>query len=207
MDHVKHLMIVGLVHLVLLLPLRLNKTQLNTIYMSIINIPATLKALYFSKTFVLFAGISTISLAVVGQVDLVSCADIQDSAARLSCYDEATTQNQNLPVIRLPRGTVSSSSETSDSASESTSRVDQFGLDLSAGGARTTRTLRVVAATRNDFTGWTIEFEGGGKWRQVGTDKYDIDVGQSYTVRRGTLNSFMLSNSSNNRKLRIKRVE
>ena len=207
MDHVKHLMIAGLVHLVLLLPLRLNKTQLNTIYMSIINIPATLKALHFSKTFVLFAGISTISLAVVGQVDIVSCADIQDSAARLSCYDEATTQNQNLPVIRLPRGSVSSSSENSDNASESTSRVDQFGLDLSRGGARTTRTLRVVAATRNDFTGWTIEFEGTGKWRQVGTDKYDIDVGQSYTVRRGTLNSFLLSNSSNNRKLRIKRVE
>ncbi|MDG2176858.1 MAG: hypothetical protein P8M72_12105 [Gammaproteobacteria bacterium] len=172
-----------------------------------IKIPITLKVLHFSKALVLFAGISTISLAVVGQVDIVTCADIQDSAARLACYDEATTQNQNLPVIRLPRGSASSSSEVSETASESTSRVDQFGLDLSRGGARTTRTLRVVAATRNDFTGWTIEFEGAGKWRQVGTDKYDIDVGQLYTVRRGTLNSFMLSNSSNNRKLRIKRVE
>lgn len=195
--------------MVVLLPLLHNKTKLQINHMLNNKIPTTLKALHISKAFVLFAGISTISLTVVGQVNIVSCADIQDSAARLACYDEATTQNQNLPVIRLPRSSAPSSGEASDTASESesTSRGDQFGLDLSRGGARTTRTYRVVAATRNDFTGWTIEFEGGGKWSQIGTDNYDIDVGQSYTVRRGSLNSFMLSNSSNNRKLRIKRVE
>jgi hypothetical protein len=174
-----------------------------------INIPTTLKALHFSKSFVLFAGISTISLAVVGQVNIATCADIQDSAARLACYDEATTQNQNLPVIRLPRSSaVTSSGEASDNSSAATSRGDQFGLELRGEGrGSATRSYRVVAATRNDFTGWTIEFDGGGKWRQVGTDNYDIDVGQSYTVRRGSLNSFLLSNANNNRKMRIKRLE
>lgn len=189
------------------LPLRHNKTQLSTIYMSNINIPATLKALHFSKSLVIFAGISAISLAVVGQVNIASCADIQDSAARLTCYDEATTQNQNLPVIRLPRGSVTSSGEASDNASATASRGDQFGLELRGERGRSTRTYHVVAATRNDFTGWTIEFDGGGKWRQIGTDNYAIDVGESYTLRRGSLNSFLLSNTNNNRKMRIQRLE
>ena len=174
-----------------------------------IKIETILKTLSCKKAPVIFVGLAAFSLTSLGQVSIASCADIEDSAARLACYDEATSAIQSLPVIRLPRASVTSSSEASnDAPATSSSRGDDFGLELRDDGGRVAeRSYRVVAANRNDFTGWTIEFENGAKWRQVGTDKYDIEVGDTYTVRRGALNSFLLSNSKNNRKIRIKRFE
>ena len=174
-----------------------------------IKIETILKTLQCKKEPVIFIGLVAFSLTSFGQTSISSCADIEDSASRLACYDEATSTIQSLPVIRLPRASVTSSSEASnDAPATSSSRGDDFGLELRNDNGRVAeRSYRVVAANRNDFTGWTIEFENGVKWRQVGTDKYDIKVGETYTIKRGALNSFLLSNSKNNRKIRIKRFE
>ena len=146
------------------------------------------------------------------QGNIVSCAIIEDAQERLACYDRAADNVSNLPVVRLPRSSQQPATEgpaVSDSAPQT--RQDEFGLELKQERQRDTgpdsRSYRVVAARHNDFTGWTIEFEGGGVWKQVGTDDYKIEVGERYTVSRATFNSYMLSNSENNRKIRITRVE
>ena len=178
--------------------------------MKSINKDNLVKLFYSGKKALVAAGLSSVIFPANGQVSsIVNCADIEDSAARLACYDEVSSQTQNLPVIRLPRNSVNTSieaSENSSAASDDLIRGDAFGLELNATGNRT-RTYRVIAAKRNNFTGWTIEFDGGGKWRQEGTDKYDVNVGETYTLRRSSLNSFLLSNSNNNRKIRLKRQE
>jgi hypothetical protein len=68
-------------------------------------------------------------------------------------------------------------------------------------------TLVVKNARHNDFTGWTIEFNDGSTWKQVGTDSYRIRRGEPYNVQRGALGSYFLSSQGNNRKIRVKRVE
>jgi hypothetical protein len=163
------------------------------------------------KLVLIFAGVCAFILPAYGQVSVASCAEIQDSDARLSCYDEASVQAQNLPVIRLPRATVSPSSESSNispGASENFTSSDDFGFEILGNVPRgTTRTYRVVVAKRNDFSGWRIEFDGGGTWSQTGTDSYDMEVGETYTLRRGFLGSYLLSNSRNNKKMRISRLK
>ncbi len=165
-----------------------------------------------AKLAVFFTGVCALNLPVNAQVSVISCGEVKDSDDRLACYDRAAEQVQNLPVIRLPRTIQKSSSESystnivSSDPSEEIVVTDAFGLDsdLSKG---TTRRYSVMAAKHNDFVGWRIEFDAGGIWKQVGTDNYDIDVGAVYTIRKASVGSYFLSNSNNNKKMRLSRVE
>lgn len=149
---------------------------------------------------------------LLAQENLTSCAAIGNAEERLACYDRAAEATRDLPVVRLPRTARTEPRSTSEEpAAPATTRQDEFGLELKqeriSNAGPDSRTYTVLAASHNDFTGWTIEFDGGGIWKQVGTDDYNIEVGERYTVSRATFNSFLLSNGTNNRKIRITRVE
>jgi hypothetical protein len=172
------------------------------------------------KRFILAAGSALFCLTAgftYAQESVTSCADIANADERLACYDRAAEASRNLPVVRLPRNTqpASTPSPASEQGQQQGNsapvRQDVFGLELKQEKRRDEgpkiRTYRAVAASHNDFTGWTIEFEGGSKWKQVGTDDYDIEIGETYTVRRATFNSYILSNGKNNRKIRVTRIE
>ena len=151
---------------------------------------------------------SVISSVSNAQNNVTSCADIEDAEERLSCYDRVAEATRNMPVIRLPRAErITTAPVVSGNDSQGASvRGDSFGYGEQRDGPRT-RTYRVVAARHNDFTGWTLEFDNGSTWKQVGTDDYRIEIGEQYSVRRNSFNSYMLSNFANNRKIRISRVE
>ena len=151
---------------------------------------------------------------VAAQSSLTDCAAIEEAQARLSCYDSVSENAKSLPVLRIPRSTQPRSTTEitpTDSSSTSSAVQDQFGLELkqskNTNRGPDVRNYRVVAAKHNDFTGWTIEFDKGGTWKQVGTDDYNIKVGEVYTVRRASFNSYFLSNSNNNRKIKITRTQ
>lgn len=147
------------------------------------------------------------------QTTLAGCSEIEDADARLACYDEAAASTKNLPVVRLPRSARPAAPSTqapNQEARQSQASGDDFGLELKKdrnNEREQTRTYRVAAASHNDFTGWTIEFEDGGTWKQVGTEDYDIVVGERYTIRRASFNSFQLSSGKSNKKIRVTRVE
>jgi hypothetical protein len=152
------------------------------------------------------------SPTVMSQGSLASCADIEDAQERLTCYDRAAENASTLPVIRLPRNTSQQSTETvANPRTAAQPRRDEFGLEMKQERQQNrgpdTRTFTVLSARHNDFTGWTIEFDGAGIWKQVGTDDFSIEVGERYTVRRATFSSYMLSREGNNKKIRITRVE
>ena len=67
--------------------------------------------------------------------------------------------------------------------------------------------MTVASASHNDFTGWTLEFKNGQVWHQVGTEDYDIKVGDEYKITRGFMNSFILSNNEDHHKIRITRLK
>ena len=147
-----------------------------------------------------------------GQSSVASCASIADETERLTCYDRVAENVRDLPVVRVPRTTRNApQTDVTQPSNATVVRQDEFGLELKrekqiqAGAS--SRVFTVLAAKHNDFTGWTIEFEGGSTWKQVGTDDYRVIVGETYTVQRASLNSFLLTNSRNNKKIRITRVE
>jgi hypothetical protein len=160
---------------------------------------------------------------------LDACVAQADPAQRLACFDAAMAARRGTanvaPAPAIPVATEVTAPLTSAPqpaaqqptvatspaiapAAPAKAKAD-FGLELRRREQNEDmeRSLRVSAARHNDFTGWTIEFDDGSTWKQIGTDRYDIEVGKSYTIRRGSLNSFQLGNADNNRKIRVRREE
>jgi len=153
-----------------------------------------------------------ISSFALGQSSITECADIDNAQARLNCYDRVSENVKELPVVRVPRNRNSEPQPRLDAPLPSTAVQDEFGLDEAKKQKQResepdSRSYRVLSAKHNDFTGWTIEFEGGGIWKQVGTESYDIEVGGLYIIQRRSFGSYQLSSSRNNRKIRVSRTE
>ena len=156
---------------------------------------------------------------VFAQDALNTCANITDSTARLACYDEAMQANKALPVLRIPRNTSAPASSTPAPGAVPgtpavTSQADQpedgFGLEIKTSDNtvyKNTRNFTLADANYNQFTGWTIEFTNGQVWKQVGADSYRIEPGQTYTISRGTFNSFFLNAAGKRDKIRITRSQ
>lgn len=158
---------------------------------------------------------------VLAQNDLEACTQISDSSARLECYDRILnpTNTADLPILAQPEieGTPTEQRvlpapiEAAHAPAPAPALVsgDDFGLELKQlpSPEADLRTFTVASARHNDFTGWTIEFENGQIWKQVGTNRYRIKTGQPYTIKRASFNSFLLGNANNNRNIRISRIE
>jgi len=156
---------------------------------------------------------------------LAECAIIDAAAARLACYDKLAEDAGVRPapgtaaappprpvtppaaVATEPAArTAPRSNPTPQAATES--REARRGSDNARSDDNPReRSYIVVAANHTDFTGWTIDFGEGGTWRQVGTDDYDIVVGERYTVRRTAFGFYQLGNADNNKKIRIRQVD
>lgn len=144
--------------------------------------------------------------------NMVDCSQITNSVERLTCYDEVMQRGpatSDLPVVRLPRAPRPAASQESGAPTPAVEPSDDFGLEVKNADrdSNATRTYVVASARHTDLTGWTIEFVNGQVWRQVGTEDYRIREGERYTIERGMFNSFLLGNSTNNRKIRVTRVE
>ena len=152
---------------------------------------------------------------VFAQDALNTCANITDSTARLACYDEAMQANKALPVLRIPRNTSTPATstlapDTPAVSSQAEQPEDGFGLEIKTSDntvEENTRNFTVADASYNQFTGWTIEFTNGQVWKQVGADSYRIEPGQTYTISRGTFNSFFLNAAGKRDKIRITRSQ
>ncbi len=175
------------------------------------------------------------SADVLAQLSMAECAALEDSLERLRCYDAVmensamgNTAPSSMPVIEVPRAkpqvqsqpqpqpvtksdpeddfgkTVSVKEAVAETRSEEAATL---GLDDDAGSEMTQRVMTVATARQNDFTGWTIEFENGQVWQQIGTDGYRIRKGEQYTISKALMDSYLLSNAANNRKMRVRRIK
>ncbi len=167
------------------------------------------------------------STDVLAQLSLAECAELEDSLERLRCYDSAmqNAPSSSLPVTQVPRAkpqtqtqpvtrsapeddfgkNVSQKEAVVETESE---KAGALGLDdIDGSREMTERVMTVAAAKQNDFTGWTIEFENGQVWQQIGTDSYPIRKGGQYTISKALMDSYLLSNSANNRKIRVRRIK
>jgi len=169
------------------------------------------------------------SADVLAQVSMAQCAELEDSLERLRCYDSVmeNAAPSSMPVIAVPRSKpqaqpqsqpVTQSAPEDDfgrtvSVKETVAETQNekpvaLGLtDIDGASEITERVMTVAAAKQNDFTGWTIEFENGQVWQQIGTDGYRIRKGEQYTISKALMDSYLLSNSSNNRKIRVRRTK
>jgi hypothetical protein len=134
-------------------------------------------------TLLIASGMLT-SICTFAQPGLQRCADIQDDATRLKCYDELARPTEKSFGLEQKVAPTEEAAETIDNV-----------------------VAKVTSATHNDITGWTINFDNGQSWKQVGIDRFNVKEGVSCTISRGALNSFRLQCGNIERRIQVTRSQ
>jgi hypothetical protein len=142
--------------------------------------------------------------------DVYSCAQVQDDAQRLQCYDGA--------VGRLRQAETQGQVVAVDRAQAADIERDSFGFHLPSlgrllpnleGGDRVIDNVEMtVAVVRRSPTGYhTFQMENGQIWTQVEPDSArNVRAGDVITIERASLGSFRLSSSRGGAAHRVRRT-
>lgn len=140
---------------------------------------------------------------------LSDCRKLTEDAARLACYDSATAA--------LEQAEAKGDIVVVDREQARTVRRQAFGFSLPSlsmfeRGEEKEQVDSVtgkIASARQDGTGkWILRLEDGAVWQQIDVQELSLypKAGQSVTVRKATLGSFMAS-VEGRRAFRVRRVE
>ncbi len=138
-----------------------------------------------------------------------ACAAVRDTAARLACYDQLGAEVEQTPANAW--------SITLDHEDVQTIQREAFGLNLpnlsqlipSLRGETddVDRVEMQVARIINHGDGhFTFVMENGQRWRQTEPERViNVRVGDTVTIRRGALTSYILNSSRGGRAHRVRR--
>jgi hypothetical protein len=141
--------------------------------------------------------------------DVYSCAQIQDDAQRLQCYDgavgrlrQAETQGQVVAVDRAQAQEIER-----DSFGFHLPSLSQLLPNLEGGDEALDNVEMTVARVRVSALGYhTFEMENGQVWTQVEPESArNVRAGDAVTIRRAALGSFRLVSSRGGTGHRVRR--
>ena len=128
-------------------------------------------------------GVALLPVHVYAQSDLLQhCALVADDATRLECFDALAS-------------TVAADLKTAQAKAADTPEIPA------------TVEGTVTAALHSPYTGWTITFDNGQRWKQIGTTSFVVNVGDSCSVEPGMLNSYLLRCGNRARRIRVASAE
>jgi hypothetical protein len=165
---------------------------------------------------------------------LRECMKETDAAHRLACFDResALLAGESAPVARqaepaparpaapAPTAPVASAAATAGAAAATTqSATDKFGYrgnmaradvdkkkEAEQGSEQLTAKVTEVETLPNG--GLVLTLDNGQMWQQKTADRgLRVKVGDQITIKRGVLNSFLLTSASNNGSMRVARVK
>jgi hypothetical protein len=161
------------------------------------------------------------------QLELLQrCTAIAADQERLACFDALSESLLTLPqetseapvaadrteaVAVMPDGRENDSPKSNADAPTPGRRNSSttFGLEqqVIAESGPDTITASVVSVSRSRLGTWTVEFDNGQVWQQVGTDNFSIRAGETYRIERASRNSFLMKREGYNRGIRVSRVQ
>lgn len=162
------------------------------------------------------AGLTTLSVSAdTLTTQLAQCAQVQDSLARLVCYDDLV-KAASLPSVSKKQ-TVIVSKESKKSSVPSSSAVlskeASFGAEHLNNKNVSEEDLQVVFTVdkvKKDQHGkWRFTFKNGQQWKQTDDSYFKVKAGESVLLKKGVLDAIYLkkNDSNSNRKIRVKRVK
>jgi len=159
------------------------------------------------------------------------CSDIDSDDARLRCYDEVAERSaakelgpqssavdQDTPA---PAADPSSVAHRDIAAAASTapaatpkelfgrSAEDTSAIIADAAGVEEINKLeaRAVSVTRDPYGRFVVLLDNQQRWRQVGSERFQIKAGDEIEIRRAALGSFWLQRRAGGRKTKVRRLE
>lgn len=162
------------------------------------------------------AGLTTLSVcADTLTTQLAQCAQVQDSLARLVCYDDLV-KTASLPSVSKKQTVIVSKESKKPSVPSSSSVLSKeasFGAehlkkkDVSKDADEVIFVIRKL--TKSPHGQWRITFDNGQEWKQTDGAYFKVAEGQSVMLKKGALGAvYMKKNEPNsNKKIRVKRVK
>lgn len=163
--------------------------------------------------------------AVQAQEELLRCADVADDTTRLACYDRLARELRSAAGVEIADDATANSTSpgpNADNAASSPvepvgngmrSALALFGFESRPEEQRAITEVAdrlegaVTSASHSPFSGWTLTLDNGQVWKQIGSDRFDIEAGDQAVITRGSLNSFLLQRGGEGRRIRVSRVK
>ena len=179
--------------------------------------------------------VATFALAISSQAhanieqQLVDCASQTDKLDRLMCYDALAASVKSAVPTQLPATettvavasasavaapavavpvTAKTSAPTAVTATESINSAEQeFGLKKKSAEEDEVRLYAEVISIKKDpYGALIVNLSNSQTWKQVGTERYKLKVGQTIFIEQGALSSFLLGSDERNSTMRVKRL-
>ncbi|MBA6225706.1 MULTISPECIES: hypothetical protein [unclassified Colwellia] len=146
-------------------------------------------------------------------VSLAQCLKIQDSLARLVCFDDLA--EQAVPAVNVKAKMVKNTPEVKDETTmaPTSTKVADFGAEhlttYKVAEEDQQVVLIVEQLSKDHYDKWRFTFTNGQQWQQTDNDFLKIEVGDSVLLKKGFMSAVYLKKNlpDSNRKIRVKRMK
>ncbi|MBY6225433.1 hypothetical protein [Ferrimonas balearica] len=137
---------------------------------------------------------------------IAQCAGQQDQLDRLLCYDEfSKAAGRTVPAAVAPAADPVAAAPAV--VAPQADPEAEFGTTKPKPEAVDAITSAVTKVTTNPYGQWTLTLENGQRWRQTESRRYKVKSGDTVTIERASLGSFLLSAEGRNGSTRVKRLD
>ncbi len=151
---------------------------------------------------------------------LVKCTKIQNSSARLGCFDElassaivsTVTSKKSANVVLTAKAEIKKTSLTSK-ANDEAIKAANFGVEHLKHSTVANEDLQIVFTidklSKDQYGKWRITFKNGQQWKQMDSTFLKIKLGDSVLLKKGFMNAVYLKKNQpdSNKKINIKRLK
>ncbi|MBY6187336.1 hypothetical protein KUV89_11960 [Marinobacter hydrocarbonoclasticus] len=141
---------------------------------------------------------------------IAQCSSQEDQLDRLLCYDEFSqiATKATLPAAAPATAEAAiSRAPIAPAAAPAVSAEAEFGK-TTVPAEEIDAIHGVVASIKTDAYGkWTITLDNGQRWRQTESSRYKLKAGDTITIERAFMGSFLLSREGRGGQTRVKRLD
>ncbi|MGL4612691.1 MAG: hypothetical protein ACRCVV_02055 [Shewanella sp.] len=148
---------------------------------------------------------------------LRQCANLTDSSARLSCYDQLEASRQQTAALKHaqsaatpePAQMATGATQAHAQQANPTQAEDSFGLEAKRpeGSTLDTIHLEVSSLHKDTYGALKITFTNGQVWKQTEGRNYPLKQGERVHIQKAALGSFLMGSEQRNAKVRVKRLK
>jgi hypothetical protein len=149
---------------------------------------------------------------------LQACLVVSDATQRLACFEAVARSASATPSPSVTKSepalnakpTPPIETPIAEPAYQPPANSEaEFGREQEAAAKRAGERLisTLTAVDRSAYDQLRVTLANGQSWEQVGTDTYQLAVGDQIVIERGALHSFFLHKESANRKVRFRRID
>ena len=163
------------------------------------------------------------STSVFASTAIEDCRPVENDLHRLMCYDAAVDALHKKHAVTQPVAQVKTAQQIKPKAPQvhvapvspeqkvvaNSAANTEFGLEHKniAKEGDSQELVSIISAVKKAPRGELIlTLDNGQVWRQLGTDSFRVQSGQTVIISRGMLNSFLLKIEGKNKSIRVKRT-